>query len=406
MIRRIFALLLIIPLVGCVGVRPPLPIGSTASTPQPSSSLIALPVTAVATGLPSADTPSSVTTFPNPDSYTWQLIVSGLKRPISLQPDGAGTLFIAENPGRIRIFKDGQLSADPFLDIDDRVDDSGNEQGLLGLAFHPQYSQNRFFYVDYTDRNGDTIISRFHADGDVADPNSEKVILKIKQPFGNHNGGQLAFGPDDYLYIATGDGGSSGDPFGNAQNTNVLLGKILRVDVDSSQPYAIPTDNPFGNEVYFYGLRNPWRFSFDQLTHDLFIGDVGQNKWEEIDYVPAGTQGGLNFGWNYYEGNHDYKPQGNGGNFTFPVAEYSHEEGGCSIIGGYVYRGAMVEWNGVYLYGDYCTGFVWGLINSNGQWQPKKLFETGFLITSFGQDESGTIFLLTDGGEVYILAHK
>jgi len=408
MIRRILAILLVIPLIGCIGVQPPppLPIGSTDSTPVPSTPLVAVPVTVEALGLPSTDTPTSATTFPNPDTYAWQLVASGLKRPVDLQPDGSGNLFIVENPGRILIFQNGQLLADPFLDITDRVNDFGNEQGLLGLALHPDYAQNGYFFVNYTDSRGDTTVSRFHADGNVADPNSEHVLLKIKQPFQNHNGGALAFGPDGYLYIATGDGGSSGDPSGNAQNIDVLLGKILRIDVDSGSPYNIPADNPFKNEVYYYGFRNPWRISFDKPTGDLYIGDVGQSQWEEIDYVPTGSRSGLNFGWDYYEGNHDYEPQGLASEYSYPVVEYAHSEGGCAVTGGYVYRGAMPEWNGVYLYGDYCTGYVWGLINSNGQWQVQKLFETGFQITSFGQDESGEVYLLTDRGEVHILAHK
>ena len=212
----------------------------------------------------------------------------------------------------------------------------------------------------------------------------------------------LAFGPDGDLYVGLGDGGSQGDPHGNGQNTNALLGKILRLDVDSGDPYAIPADNPFGNEVWAYGLRNPWRFSFDKATGDLYIGDVGQNTWEEIDFLPAGSPGGTNFGWNIREGAHDY----NGGNtqgLTDPVAEYSHSEGGCSITGGYVYRGSMAEWNGIYLYGDYCTGFIWGLIHSDNGWQVQRLFDTDVNITSFGQDEAGEIYLVGDGGGVYRL---
>ena len=180
----------------------------------------------------------------------------------------------------------------------------------------------------------------------------------------------------------------------------------MRIDVDSAQPYTIPPDNPFGNEIRHYGLRNPWRISFDKLTGDLYIADVGQGEWEEIDFVPADSRGGLNFGWDYYEGNHDYDPQGIAGEYVFPVAEYSHAEGGCSVTGGFVYRGTISEWNGVYLYGDYCTGFVWGLINSDGGWQNKLLFETNVRITSFGQDAVGEIYLLSGGGEVYKLVRK
>jgi glucose/arabinose dehydrogenase len=334
------------------------------------------------------------------------LIASGLKRPIDLQPDGSGNLFIVENPGRIRIFENGELLSEPFLDIDDRVNDIGNEMGLLGLAVHPNFSQNGFFYVNYTDRNGDTTISRFHASGNSSDPNSELILLKIKQPFENHNGGALAFGPDGYLYIATGDGGAFGDPMGNGQSVDTLLGKILRIDVDSAEPYAIPSDNPFGNEILHYGLRNPWRISFDQLTGDLYIADVGQGEWEEVNHVAAGSRGGLNFGWDFYEGNHEYDPPGYAGEFIFPVVEYSHAEGGCAITGGYVYRGALAEWNGVYIYGDYCTGKVWGAIQVNGQWQAQLMFEAGVQITSFGQDESGEVYLLSDQGNVYKLVRK
>lgn len=227
----------------------------------------------------------------------------------------------------------------------------------------------------------------------------------MNQPFQNHNGGSLDFGPDGYLYAGLGDGGSAGDPQGNGQKLTTLLGKILRLDVDSGEPYAIPADNPFGNEIWAYGLRNPWRISFDTVTGDLYIGDVGQGTWEEIDHIPAGSPGGINFGWNYREGTHDYKGSPPAG-LTDPVAEYSHQEGGCSVTGGYFYRGSMPEWNGIYLYGDYCTGFVWGLIRSGSGWQAKLLFDTDANITSFGQDEAGEVYILADGGGVYRLAKK
>jgi glucose/arabinose dehydrogenase len=321
-----------------------------------------------------------------------------------LQADGSGRLFILEKVGRIRILQDGQLLEASFLDITDRVGSSGNEQGLLGLAFHPQYAQNGRFFINYTDKNGDTSISRFQVSDDpnVADPASEVKILGVDQPFANHNGGVLVFGPDGYLYAGLGDGGSQGDPFGNAQNTSVVLGKILRLDVDSAEPYAVPADNPFGNEIWHYGLRNPWRISFDRLTDDLYIGDVGASEWEEIDFLEAGSPGGTNFGWNYREGAHDYKGNAPAG-LIDPVAEYSHSEGGCSVTGGYVYRGAMPEWNGIYLYGDYCTGFIWGLIRSNGSRQNQMLFDTDVNITSFGEDEKGEVYLVGDRGEIFRL---
>jgi glucose/arabinose dehydrogenase len=279
---------------------------------------------------------------------------------------------------------------------------------LLGLVFHPNYPENGLFFVNYTDRSGDTVIARYRVTGDpnVADPSSETVLLRADQPYGNHNGGGLAFGPDGYLYIGLGDGGSGGDPFGNGQKLDTFLGKILRLDVDSAEPYAIPADNPFENEIWAYGLRNPWRISFDSLTSDLYIGDVGQNQWEEIDFVAAGTPGGMNFGWNYLEGTHPYEgspPQN--AQLVPPVAEYDHSQG-CSVTGGYVYRGMMSQWNGIYLYGDYCTGTVWGLIRSGEGWQNQALFGAVGNITSFGQDALGEVYILTDEGKVFRLAAR
>jgi glucose/arabinose dehydrogenase len=342
--------------------------------------------------------------------------VSGLVSPVNIQfpDDGTGRMFVIEQVGRIRIVKNGQLSGPAFLDITDRVGSGGNEQGLLGLAFHPDFKDNPYFYVNYTDKNGNTVIARFQANGDAADPGSEKDLIKVDQPFSNHNGGVLVFGPrDGYLYAGLGDGGSQGDPHGNGQNTNVLLGKILRIDVDHGDPYAIPPDNPFANgggrpEIWAYGLRNPWRISFDRPTGDLYIADVGQDTWEEVD-VAFGNPGGSNYGWNYYEGMHPYSGQAPVGvNFTFPVTEYSHTVGGCSITGGFVYRGSMPEWQGIYLYGDFCSGIIWGLIHSpdpsSGQpWQSQVLFETRANITTFGQDPSGEIYFADRGGAIYRL---
>jgi glucose/arabinose dehydrogenase len=405
--RRLI-LLLVLPIIACSGTSTTVPPTPTSDTVPPTSiPTTTIPDTPTPTNIPATETPSSVSTFPDPNAYQWQMIASGLARPVDLQTDGSGRLFIIEKVGRIRILQDGQLLDQPFLDISDRVDSSGNEQGLLGLAFHPQYAQNGRFFVNYTDNNGDDVIWRFQVTGDpnVADPNSEVKLLGIDDPFENHNGGVLAFGPDGYLYAGFGDGGSQGDPFGNAQNKGSLLGKILRVDVNSGDPYAIPADNPFGNEVWAYGLRNPWRLSFDRLTGDLFIGDVGQNTWEEIDYLPAGSPSGTNFGWNLREGMHDYNGSASP-EFTEPIAEYSHQEGGCSVTGGYVYRGSMPEWNGIYLYGDYCTGLIWGLIQSDGGWQKQLLFDVDFTITTFGQDASGELYMLSDSGGVYRLAKK
>ena len=400
-----FLLLLVLSLFACSETSTPVPFTATVD-PVTSTSLPPTPIppTSTPTPIPPTATPSGASTFPDPNAYAWQLLVSDIQRPVDLQADGSGRLFILEKIGRIRIFQDGQLLEASFLDITDRVGSSGNEQGLLGLAFHPQYAQNGRFFVNYTDKSGDTSLSRFQvtSDPNVADPASEVKLLGIDQPFANHNGGVMVFGPDGYLYAGLGDGGSQGDPFGNAQNTGVLLGKILRLDVDSAEPYAVPADNPFGNEIWHYGLRNPWRISFDSLTSDLYIGDVGGGQWEEIDFLEAGSPGGTNFGWNFREGAHDYEGGGPEG-MVDPVAEYSHSEGGCSVTGGYVYRGSMPEWNGIYLYGDYCSGLIWGLIRSDGSWQSQLLFDTDVNITSFGEDESGEIYLVDDSGEIYRL---
>jgi glucose/arabinose dehydrogenase len=407
-------------LVACLSTSTTLPPTSVPATVPPATSeppTTVPPTSEPDTAIPPTDAPTDnplppdADTFPNPDNYTWETIISGLDRPVDLQHagDGTGRLFIIEKVGRIRIVQDGQLLDFPYLNITDRVGSGGNEQGLLGLAFHPDYEVNGLFFVNYTDINGDTVISRFRVTGDpnVADPTGEVVLMRVGQPFRNHNGGVLAFGPDGYLYIGLGDGGSAGDPQGNAQSLESYLGKILRINVNTiDPPYGVPEDNPFNDirrsEIWAYGLRNPWRMSFDSLTGDLYIGDVGQGDWEEIDYLPAGTPGGINFGWNILEGTHPYAG-GQQAGLTAPVAEYSHGQG-CSVTGGYVYRGAMLEWNGIYLYGDYCSGIVWGLILSDGGWQNQVLFSSVGRITSFGQDETGEVYLILDNGQILRLA--
>jgi glucose/arabinose dehydrogenase len=356
-------------------------------------------------------------TFPQPDSYQWSRIASRLNLPIGIANagDGSGRLFILEQAGLIRIFQENQLQAEPFLDITNRVGCCG-ERGLLGLAFHPQYRENGFFFVNYTDINGDTVIARFQVSEEAnrADPDSEVKLLNVEQPYPNHNGGSLAFGPDGYLYLGLGDGGSGGDPLGNGQNKNTFLGKILRLDVDQDAPYAIPPDNPFAQgggapEVWAYGLRNPWRFSFDRLTGDLLIGDVGQGSWEEIDYLRAGHPGGVNFGWNYMEGNQPYSSTGAPSNVELidPVAVYGRDQG-YSVTGGVVYRGAQLpDWQGVYFYGDYGSGLIWGLLQAeDGTWQSRVLFRTGTSITSFGEDERGEVFFVSYQGDLYQLTKR
>jgi glucose/arabinose dehydrogenase len=392
-------------------------------TPQPLNSPTGQATSIVATekAVPPTSTPSPLPTpaplFPDPNTATWQPVITGLDSPVGLTNagDGSGRLFVLEQPGRIRIIKEGRLLPAPFLNITDRVGMNGNEQGLLGLAFHPDYKNNGFFYVNYTDGRARTIIARFKvsADPDVADLSSEKVLFYVNQPFPNHKGGELRFGPDGYLYIGLGDGGSEGDPLLTGQNVNTLLGKILRVDVDSGDPYAIPKDNPFANgggspEIWAYGLRNPWRFSFDKATGDLYIADVGQDNYEEIDYVAAGSPGGENFGWSYREGFHPYKGTPPGGlKLVDPVWEYDHSQG-CAIIGGAVYRGLnLPAWEGVYFYGDYCSSKVWGLKRGpDGAWQSQLLFETGASITSFGLDETGEIYLVDRKGTIFLLSGK
>ena len=411
MMARLFVLLVALALVACGGTNTPVhPTSTPGSAPSTSAPPATPPATTtdsteeVPTNAPPTEPPPDAQTFPDPSAYTWQPIAAGLVRPVDLQADGSGRLFIVEKIGHIHIYRNGQLEIDTiFLNIEDRVNDDSNEMGLLGLVFHPNFAQNGYFYVNYTGAGGDTFISRFQATGDSADPSSEVNLLHINQPFPNHNGGALAFGPDGYLYAGLGDGGSQGDPFANGQNVNSLLGKILRIDVDSADPYAIPQDNPFGNEVWAWGLRNPWRISFDKPTGDLYIADVGQNQWEEINFLPANSSGDLNFGWNLYEGSQAYQATGGDSTLLFPAIEYSHAEGGCSVTGGYVYRGVMTEWNGIYFYGDYCSGYVWGLIQVNGEWQSRLLFEPNVRITSFGQDEAGEVYLLADTGEVYQL---
>jgi len=390
---------------------------ATAAQPSPTSltttSPLAVPTSTV------SDAPTALPTFPDPAGYAWNPVIGGLELPVDIQNagDGSGRLFIVEKPGRILILKGGQLLPTPFLDISAEVDSRYTEQGLLGLAFHPNYARSGLFYVNYTDGKGNTVIARFHVSAgnpDLADPKSEMDILHVDQPYNNHNGGGLAFGPDGYLYIGLGDGGSEGDPLLNGQNLHTLLGKMLRVDVDHGNPYAIPADNPFAKggglpEIWEYGLRNPWRFSFDRLTGDLYIADVGQDAWEEIDFVPSGSPGGMNYGWSFYEGMHPYKgqPPANA-SFTWPVSEYSHADG-CSVTGGNVYRGAALpEWQGVYFYGDYCSGNIWGLLQSSGSAsQAKILFTTSAQITSFGMDEAGEIYLVDYGmGELLRLERK
>jgi glucose/arabinose dehydrogenase len=376
----------------------------------------------VATVLPVGDSSAQDSGF-EADTFDISLneLVGGLAAPTAIANagDGSGRLFVVQGDGSIAVIDDGAVAPDLFLDITDRVGSAGSEQGLLGLAFAPDFMESRAFYVDYTDLDGNTVVSRFTAGEDLttADPGSEEIILQQEQPAANHNGGQLAFGPDGYLYIALGDGGNQGDPNGNGQNLSTWLGKILRIDVDPAnvsegETYAVPEDNPFvgnGNakpEIWAYGFRNPWRFSFDRETGDLYIGDVGQGEIEEIDFAPA-SEGGQNYGWNLMEGESCYADDAcdpDEDDLTLPIAQYTHEEGGCSVTGGYVYRGeAAGSLAGVYLFGDYCSGLIWGAgQDAGGEWQMSAPVESGLSISTFGEGEDGQLYLADlNSGTIY-----
>lgn len=330
-------------------------------------------------------------------------VTSGIPAPTDIQNagDGSGRLFLAQQNGIVRILRDGALAPQPFLDITGKTR-AGGERGLLGLAFPPGFAQARRFYVNYTDLNGDTVIAQYQVstNPDVADAASEIVLLHIPQPFANHNGGQLRFGPDGYLYIGMGDGGSGGDPLNNGQSLGTLLGKLLRLDVESDPGRVrIPPGNPFVNtagaraEIWAYGLRNPWRFSFDRATGDLWLADVGQNAFEEVNFRPASSRGGENYGWNRMEGAHCLAAGCSTQDLALPVAEYTHAEG-CSVTGGFVYRGRVSPGlRGLFLYGDYCSGRIWGVERQGTQWVNRLLLSSGFSVSTFGEDEAGEIYV-------------
>jgi glucose/arabinose dehydrogenase len=398
---------------------------ASCGSPSPSS----LPSAAVPSGVPSGSpVPPPTASLPGstnppldtgPDRLALEPLVSGLAAPVGLVAagDGSNRLFVLERGGVIRVIEaDGSLRADPFVDLSDRIV-SGGERGLLGLAFHPDFARNRRLFVHYSRKaDGATVVAELRADADLqrADPGSERILLTVPQPYANHNGGKLAFGPDGYLYLGLGDGGSGGDPHGNAQNTQVLLGKILRLDVDgtpaSGRAYAIPPDNPFAPngvhpgeglpEIWAYGLRNPWRFSFDPRSGDLYIGDVGQGSYEEIDRQPSDSPGGENYGWSVMEGRHCYQGTCDQAGYVKPIAEYSHDVG-CSVSGGEVYRGdAQPDLVGVYVFGDYCGGQLMTLQVDEGTVTPKVVAQTGLSISAFGAGEDGEIYVVDLGGSV------
>jgi len=394
-------------LAGCASAVVPSPAPVTPSATTIRNLVTATPQNPVQAATASATPrPTQIPTTTTDPQPVWKELIQGLQKPVDLSeiPDGSGRLAVVEQAGIIRILsKAGQAAGSLFLDIRSRVRSQGSEQGLLGLAFHPKYAENGFFFVNYTGLDGNTVIARFKGAAQAAqiDPATEKILLQANQPYPNHNGGGVVFGPDGYLYLSLGDGGSSGDPQNRAQSLQTTLGKILRIDINQGEGYAIPADNPFSKggglpEIWAYGLRNPWRFSFDLQTHDLFIADVGQNSYEEVNFIPAGSGAEYNYGWNYREGLHPYKNEPPAGlKLVDPVWEYAHDQG-CSISGGFVYRGKLVpSMLGTYLAGDYCNGRIWGLKrNSVGVWQSQILFNTNAGISSFGQDLNGEIYLL------------
>ena len=343
-------------------------------------------------------------------------VAEGLPAPTDIQHagDGSGRLFVVQQSGAIRIIRDGAVLPQPFLDIGSRVSCCG-ERGLLGLAFPPGYAESGRFYVNYTDTAGNTVIAQYRVteNPDVADAASEVPLLTVNQPFANHNGGQLRFGPGGDLYISTGDGGGAGDTQNNAQRLDTLLGKILRIDVeDEPGQVRIPPSNPFVDqagaraEIWAYGLRNPWRISFDRGNGDLWIADVGQNLYEEVNYQPSSSRGGENYGWRLMEGLHCFNPspcdpQG----LALPVVEYDRSNGACSVTGGFVYRGhGSPGLRGTYLYADFCNGRIWGVDHLDTDWTNRLLLDSDFLITTFGEDEAGEVYVAdARDGRIYRL---
>jgi glucose/arabinose dehydrogenase len=402
---RVLGFLLAMMATGCgqSAVTPPL---STAGSASPTSSV--LQSTEPAPSPTSGESPVADLDLDHV-AVGFEPVVAGLHSPLAVANagDGSGRFFVAEQGGQIRIVRDGKLVSAPFLDIADRIT-SGGERGLLGVAFHPKFPDDPRVFVDYTDEQGNTRVSSFRVDPatpDRIDPATEKRLLFVAQPFANHNGGAVVFGPDGFLYVSLGDGGSGGDPQHNGQSLLTLLGKILRIDVDTTtgdRAYGIPPDNPYASgaggrrpEIWLWGLRNPWRISFDRATRDLWIGDVGQSDWEEIDVQRAGTPGGTNFGWNRMEGSHCYRPAEGcqDASLTLPIAEYGHDQG-CTVIGGNVDRGPSERLLvGAYVFADYCSGRVWAIDASvDGPRTPTVVADTKHAFSAFGEDEAGDLF--------------
>jgi glucose/arabinose dehydrogenase len=390
------------------------------STLALTTGVIAVPL--VADAKDTGSTPAAVLAAPSDAHIRLRLIASGLSKPVfaTTANDGSGRIFIVEKTGKIKILKNGVVRSTPFLNISSEVS-KGSEQGLLGLAFHPQFKSNRKLYVNFTNLAGDTVIREYRAstsNPNVVSTSTKRRILKIAQPFANHNGGMLAFGPDGYLYIGMGDGGGAGDPGNRAQNPSVLLGKMLRIDINrttSTTAYVNPATNPYvgiagRDELWQIGLRNPWRFSFDKITGDLWIGDVGQGRYEEVDRAirtSAGAGRGVNWGWRVLEGTHCYSPPSgcNTAGKTMPLLDYDHGNGRCAVTGGYVYRGSAIPLlRGGYVFGDYCSGEIWVVAyNASSPVSKVRLLDTNLLISSFGQIGGGELVVVDLNGRVYRL---
>jgi glucose/arabinose dehydrogenase len=371
-------------------------------------------------------------------SLSSTLIADGFKKPlfITSHPENSKFLYVVEQAGKIIIINNGKKLDEPFLDITDRVvrpGRPGDERGLLGFAFHPDYAKNKKFYVNYINDDGFTIVSEFSAQSNLkANSLSERTVFNLKQPYGNHNGGHMQFGPDNYLYISIGDGGKRGDPLNAGQDLNTLFGKIIRIDINKV-PYGIPKSNPYygqknkRGEIWAWGFRNVWRFSFDRKIGDIYYGDVGQNKWEEINYEPYNSKGGNNYGWRIMEASKCYNPEKNCDEkgLTLPIHEYPNDANymvvlgggsqtnsdGCSVTGGYVYRGSKIKGlNGYYIFGDYCSGNIWTfkVINDKATSLTNRTKEINLgngefttYISSFGEDADGELYIVEYNGGIY-----
>jgi glucose/arabinose dehydrogenase len=386
---RLIGAFAVLAFLGACSRQSPPPIGGGA--PASTAGVSATSSATVRTGNASTGV-TSIAGFTDPSS-------------IAAPDDGSGRMFVTEQPGLIRVVRDGVLEATPALDIRGKVGSGATEEGLLGLAFPRGFATKRYAYVYFTAPDNASMVYRVRLRGDGTDrfdPATMQFILRVPQPYDNHKGGQLAFGPDGDLYIGLGDGGSEGDPNSVGQNLGTLLAKVLRIDTESTPDkpgYRIPSGNPFVGkigarpETWVYGLRNPWRFSFDPANGDLYIGDVGQNRYEEVDLVPAGSHGGLDFGWSLYEGDHLYKATRRLAGFARPIAEYSHSEG-YAVIGGYVYRGAAYPaMRGLYVFGDYGSGRIWTLTHTTTGWTRRLALRTDYRISTFGVDGSGELWV-------------